>query len=85
MDQDSNFKQLLKCRADDYPVFSGWLNTKNQNFTSPENQKEILKEMTSSVLRDIVESIKNANFHSIMVDEISDASNKSRPFFVFGR
>ena len=32
-DQDSNFKQLLKCRAEDDPVFSEWLDKKNQNFT----------------------------------------------------
>ena len=32
-DQDSNFKQLLTCRAEDDPVFSEWLNRKNQNFT----------------------------------------------------
>ena len=28
-DQDSNFKQLLKCRAEDDPVFSEWLHKKN--------------------------------------------------------
>ena len=74
-DQDSSFKQLLKCRAEDDPVFSEWLNRKNQDFTSPEIQNKILKEMSLSALRDIVESIKNADFHSIMVDETSDVSN----------
>ena len=34
--------------------------------------------MSLSVLRDIVESIKNADFHSVMVDEISDVSNKDQ-------
>ena len=38
-------------------------------------------EMSLSVLRDIVESIKNPDFHSIMVDETSDVENKD--FFVF--
>ena len=42
-DQNSYFKQLLKCRAEDDPVFSEWLNRKNQNFTSPEIQNKILK------------------------------------------
>ena len=37
-DQDSNFKQLLKCRAEDDPVFSEWLDKKNQNFTSPRSK-----------------------------------------------
>ena len=50
-------------------------------FTSPETQYEILKEMSSSVLHDIVEFIKNADFYSIMVDETSDVSNKEMVFF----
>ena len=49
-------------------------------FTSPETQHEILKEMSSSVLHDIVEFIKNADFYSIMVDETSDVSNKEMVF-----
>ena len=32
-DQDSNFKQFFKYCAEDNPVFSEWLNRKNQNFT----------------------------------------------------
>ena len=80
-DQDSSFKQLLKCRAEDDPVFSEWLNRKNQDFTSPEIQNKILKEMSLSALRDIVESIKNADFHSIMVDETSDVSNNEQTVF----
>ena len=57
-DQDSNFIQLLTCRAEDYPVFSEWLNRNRQNFTSPEIQNEILKEMSLSILCIIVESFK---------------------------
>ena len=53
---------------------------KDQNFTSPEIQKEILKEMALSILGDIVESIKNADIHSIMVDETSYYQIKSTPF-----
>ena len=42
-DQDSNFKQLLKCRAEDDPMFSEWLNRKNQNFTSLLHQRSKTK------------------------------------------
>ena len=64
-------------------MFSEWLNRKNQSVTSPEIQNEILKEMSLSwsVLHDIVEPIKNAYFHSIMVDEASDVSNKEQAVF----
>ena len=34
--------------------------------------------MSLSVLRDIVKSIKNANFHSTMVDKTSDVSDKEQ-------
>ena len=39
--------------------------------------------MSSSVLRDIVESNKNAEFHIIKVNETSDVSNKEQAVFVF--
>ena len=45
-------------------------------------QNKILKEMSSSVLRDIVEFIKNAVFHSIMIDETLGVSNKKTNFFL---
>ena len=64
-------------------MLSEWPNRKNQNFTLPEVQNEILKEMSSSVLRDIVESNKNAEFHIIKVNETSDVSNKEQAVFVF--
>ena len=64
--KNNSFNQLLTFRAEDDPVFSEWLNRKNQNFTSPDIQNEILKEMSLSILRIIVESIKNTDFHSIL-------------------
>ena len=64
-------------------MLSEWPNRKNQNFILPEVQNEILKEMSSSVLRDIVESNKNAEFHIIKVNETSDVSNKEQAIFVF--
>ena len=67
--QESNFKQLLNCRAEDDPVFSEWLIRKNQNFTIPETQNEF----SARILKRC--------FHSIMVDETSDASNKEQAVF----
>ena len=83
--QDSNFKQLLKWSAEDDPVFREWLNRKNQNFTSSEIQNENLKEMSLSILSDIVEATKNADFHSIMIDKSSDVSNKEQATFCIDR
>ena len=43
--------------------------------------KRNLKNMSLSILRDIVGSIKKADFHSIMVHETSDVSNKELAVF----
>ena len=79
--QDADFTQLLKCRSEDSPAFSEWLNRKNQNATLREIQNEILKEMSLSILRIIDESIKNADLYRIMVVETSDVSNKKLAVF----
>lgn len=76
-DKDSNVTQLLKFRAEDDPAFKEWLE-KKQAFTSPEIQNEILKEMSLLILRDIVECIKGSDFHSFMLDESGDKSNKEQ-------
>ena len=47
----------------------------------PKIQNEILKEISLSILRNVVESIKNDDFYSIMLDETSDLSNKEQTVF----
>ena len=69
--QDADFTQLLKCRSEDDPAFSEWLNRKNQNATLREIQNEILKEMSLSILR-IIDELKHRTYQI-----------KSRLFFVF--
>ena len=63
-------------RAENDPVFTEWLKRKNNKYTSPEIQNEILKELALTILRDVVELIKAADFFSIMLDESGDISNK---------
>ena len=78
----SNFKQLLNFRGEDELVFAEWLKKKNQTYTSPEIQNEMLKDMSPSILRDVaLEAIKSSDYHSIMVDESSDVSNKEQALF----
>ena len=52
---------------------------KELHFT--EDLKQILKETSLSILCDIVDSSKSTDFHSIMVDETSDVSNKEQAVF----
>ena len=68
-------------RAGNDPVFTEWLKRKNNKYTSPKIQNEILKELALTILPDVVESIKAADFFSIMLDESGDVSNKEQALF----
>ena len=58
--KDINFKQLIRFRAEDDPALPKWLKEKNLSYTSPEIQNEILKNMSLSILHDLVNCIKKS-------------------------
>ena len=68
-------------RVENDPAFTEWLKRKNNKYTSPEIQSEILKELALTFFRDVVESIKAADFFSIMLDKSGDVSNKEQAVF----
>ena len=72
-EKDVNFKQLICFGAEDDPAFSKWLKEENLSYTSPEIQNEILKDMSLSILHDVV--------NCLMVDESSDISNQEQVAF----
>ena len=80
---DSNFLQLLKLRGQDDLRISGWIAKKTDKYTSPDIQNEILQIMALHILRVITSEIHKAQFHSIMVDECTDASNKEQLVLCF--
>ena len=80
-EKDANCKQLIRFRAEDDPAFAKWLKEKNLSYTSSEIQNEILKDMSLSVLCDVVNCIKKSDFFSIMVDESSDVLNREQIVF----
>ena len=61
-EKDINFKQLIRFRAEDDPALAKWLKEKNLSYTSPEIQNKILKDMSLSVLHDVVNCIKKSEF-----------------------
>ena len=61
-EKDANFKQLIRFRAEGDPAFAKWLKENNLNYTAPEIQNEILKDMSWSILRDVVNCMKNLFF-----------------------
>ena len=51
---------------------------KTDKYISPDIQNEVLKIMVLSVLREIMHSIREAPFLSVMIDETTDISNKEQ-------
>ena len=72
---NSNFYQLLKLRASEDPRIDEWLTRKQQKYTSPEIQNEMLGIMALEIQRMIVKDIQSSEFFSIMADETADVSN----------
>ena len=77
-EEDGNFMQLLRLRADDDPDLVAWLQHKQNKYTSQEIQNEILKTMAISVLRNIASCLQSSPFLTLMMDETTDVSNTSQ-------
>lgn len=72
--EDSKFIELLKLRANDVPELDKWLKRSNQKWLHHSIVEEILKMLADGVLNRILQSVRNAKYYSIMVDETSDVS-----------
>ena len=77
-DKESNFLQLTKLRGKDDSNIELWIQKKTGNYTSHDIQNEILDLMAKSVLREIVDQIKQAGFYSLLADECTDIVNKEQ-------
>ena len=76
--ENSNFYQLLKLRAEENSEILDWLSRKDDKYTSPVIQNEILDAIALCMLCKISENIQNATFFTIMADETADISNKEQ-------
>ena len=76
--EDSNYIQLMKLPGMDDSWIFDWIGKKNNKYTTADMQNEILVVMSLTVLREIIFNIHNAFFYTIMVDEITDCSNKEQ-------
>jgi hypothetical protein len=77
-ESDSNLRQLLKLKAEDDVILMEWLKRKENVYTSPDIQNEIIKLMGISILRDITSQLQCTPFLTIMADETTDASNREQ-------
>ena len=75
---DGNFQQLLRMKAEEDPKLARWLKRKEDVYTSPDVQNEVIKVMGLQVLRDIVSDLQDSPFLTIMVDETTDSSNREQ-------
>lgn len=51
---------------------------KEEKYTSPNIQNELINDLAEEVLKNICEKMKAANFFSIMADESADVSNQEQ-------
>ena len=80
---DSNFFQLLLLRGIDDVTICGLLAKKQDKYTSPQIQNELLQIMALSIIQDIASSIRDAKYFTIMGDEMTDASNREQVVVCF--
>ncbi|XP_011408542.1 PREDICTED: uncharacterized protein LOC105315551, partial [Amphimedon queenslandica] len=76
-ESDSNLHQLLKIKAEDDTNLN-CLKRKENVYTSPEIQNEMIKVMAQQVLRDITEDLQTSRFLTVMADETTDATNNEQ-------
>ena len=79
-EENSNFHQLLKLRAQENPEIIEWLRKRDNKYTSPAIQNEMLEAMALGMMRQMSTNIQHAQFFTIMADETADVSNKERSF-----
>ena len=77
-EENSNFYQLLKLRAEENSEILDWLRRKDDKYTSPVIQNEILEAIALCMLRKISQNKQNATFFTIMADKTADISNKEQ-------
>ena len=82
-EQNSNFMQFLKLRAETRPKIHEWLQRKNDTYISKDVQNEMIKLMAHRCLREISGEIQHANYYTIMADETTDCSTKEQLVAVF--
>ena len=81
-DGDESNMQILKLRSEDHArIFFEWLKKKTDKYTSVDIQNEMLKTMALYMLRQIIKSLEQTPFVTIMVDKTTDISNKEQAVF----
>lgn len=75
IDDNSNFKELLRLRCEDVPDMREWLLKKTDKYVSHDIQNEMIELMGHTILHQVINAARKSDFYSIMVDETRDISN----------
>lgn len=73
VEMEGNYNQLLSFAAEDDDILRLWLQNK-QKWTSHEVQDELIEMMAHTVLRNMLQEIRDRDFYSLIVDETTDVS-----------
>lgn len=76
-DEEGNFIQLLKLRSQEIPVLRTWMRN-HVSYTSPLIQNEIIRMFSDKILNNIVTSIKESKYFSVICDGTQDVSGKEQ-------
>ena len=82
---DGNFQQLLRMKAMDDPNPAEWLRRKENVYTSPKIQNEIIKVMGLHVHRDVSADLQAFPFLTAMADKTTDSSNQEQVTLILRR
>ena len=74
-ESDGNLQQVLRMKALRDPNLTEWLKRRENVYTSPDIQNEIIKLMGINISRDMAAQFQSSPFLTIMADETTDASN----------
>ena len=80
---NDNFQQLLQMKAEDDPNLAEWLRRKENVYTSPAIQNEIIKVMGLQVLKR--SDLQSSSFLTVMADETTDSSNREQVTLILRR
>ncbi|XP_039312439.1 uncharacterized protein LOC105203331 [Solenopsis invicta] len=73
-DENSNFIQILKARAEDVSELESWLKRNGHKWLHHDVQNEILELMAAKVMAENLVEIRQAEFCALLLDETSDLS-----------
>ena len=68
-EENSNFHQLLNLRVQENPEIIEWLRKRDDKYTSPEIQNELLEAITLCMMGQISANVQTETFFTIMADE----------------